>query len=256
MSSEPATPVIAVIAAAGAGGRFGAGLPKQYVELDGCTLLERSVRAMLREGGAAAAVVALAVGDERFARLPIARDPRVHAVPGAASRAASVAAALAHVRRVHGDGTWVLVHDAARPLVDARDVSRLLRAVREREGGASRDGIVGGILAARVTDTLKRERDDDHASGDVRIEATVPRAGLWGAQTPQLFRAGPLHEALCAALEAGHAVTDEASAVELAGGRCLLVEARHPNPKITFPADFAVARALLAIESPERTTCA
>ena len=243
-SRAPADPAdddpVAVIAAAGAGRRFGSSVPKQYVQLEGASLLERSVRAMLGVERVRGVVVALAPGDERFGALTVAADPRVRAVTGAPTRAGSVAAALAHVRDAHGARTWTLVHDAARPLVAAEDVARLLERVR-----AARDG-VGGILAARVADTLKRERAGSGADGGARVDATVPRAGLWGAQTPQLFRAGALHDALVAALDASpDEVTDEASAMERAGTGCLLVEARRPNPKITRPADLAVARALL-----------
>ena len=231
---------VAVIAAAGVGRRFGSDVPKQYVELEGACLLERSVRAMLGVERVRGVVVALAAGDERFDALAVAADPRVSAVTGAPTRAGSVAAALAHVRDAHGARTWTLVHDAARPLVAAEDVARLLERVR-----AERDG-VGGILAARVADTLKRERPGSGADGVARVDATVSRDGLWGAQTPQLFRAGPLHDALVAALDAApDEVTDEASAMERAGAGCLLVEARRPNPKITRRADLVVARALL-----------
>lgn len=249
MSSEAAPePVVAVIAAAGAGARFGAARPKQYAELAGRTLLERSMRAMLDVPGVDALVVALSAGDARFGAIALGRDPRVTAVPGAATRAGSVAAALGHVCAAHGERAWALMHDAARPLVARADVVHLLERVREAEAAGL---AAGGILAARVADTLKREATG--GEGPVRIGATVARDGLWGAQTPQLFRAGALHAALEAAIaDAGPdpgagAVTDEASAAERAGLGCLLVEARAPNPKITWPADLDLARALLAV---------
>ena len=256
-ASRDGAPVVAVIAAAGGGTRFGAALPKQYAELDGLTLLERSVRAMLDVDEVVAVVVALAPDDTRFARLGVAADARVHAVSGAASRAGSVAAALARVRALHGDDAWALVHDAARPLVAGADVRRLLASVREvPASGSGHARRAGGILAVRVVDTLKRERRRDPG----HIDATVPRDGLWQAQTPQLFRAGELSTALEAAAAADGGVTDEASAMERTGARCLLVEAHHPNPKITFPADMAVARALLMqardAANPETPTCA
>lgn len=226
--------IVAIVPAAGSGTRFEADLPKQYVELGGVCLLERALLTLLGVPGVDAAVVAIAPDDARFHALDIANDPRVASVVGAATRSASVAAALDHVRREHGDAAWALVHDAARPLVDARDVARLIGEV------VSSDAVAGGILATRAVDTIKRERGDSRD-----IETTVPRDGLWLAQTPQLFRAGALHEALRAAEAAGAVPTDEASVMEGAN-RVSLVESTRPNPKITRPADLALARALMA----------
>ena len=275
MSSEPSpggagdaagtsAPVVAVIPAAGAGTRFGAGWPKQYAELDGQSLIERTIEAMLAIPAVGRVVVALAADDTRFASLAAAADPRVDGVVGGDTRAASVAAALEHVCTDQGRDAWALVHDAARPLVAASDVATLIDRVLAAV--AADVGVGGGILAVRVADTLKREFDAEPP----RIEATVSRDGLWQAQTPQLFRAGALLGALRAATapgdgaaagdshadarDGGHdggssvaAPTDEASAMERVGVDCLLVEARHPNPKITRPADLTLARALLAV---------
>ena len=281
VAAGPSATVVAVIPAAGAGTRFGAGWPKQYAELDGQSLIERTIEAMLAIPAVGRVVVALAADDTRFASLAAADDPRVDGVVGGDTRAASVAAALEHVCADQGRDTWALVHDAARPLVAASDVATLIDRVLAAV--AADVGVGGGILAVRVADTLKREFDAEPP----RIEATVSRDGLWQAQTPQLFRAGALLGALRAAtapvdgtaavgsLDAGHvgggdagrdgdhdgdhdggttlaAPTDEASAMERAGVDCLLVEARHPNPKITRPADLTLARALLAVGREER----
>jgi 2-C-methyl-D-erythritol 4-phosphate cytidylyltransferase len=122
---------------------------------------------------------------------------------------------------------WVLVHDAARCLVTPTQINALIDACLP--------DAVGGILALKLPDTLKRE-----ANG--RVAQTVDRSDKWLAQTPQMFRLGSLRAALQAA---GDAVTDEASAIELAGHAPLLVEGSAQNFKVTYPQDFALAEAVL-----------
>jgi 2-C-methyl-D-erythritol 4-phosphate cytidylyltransferase len=122
---------------------------------------------------------------------------------------------------------WVLVHDAARPCLPATDLGRLLSEVQADD--------VGGILALPVAETVKR------ASGD-RIVATEDRAQLWLAQTPQMFRAGLLAQAL---QRAKGAVTDEASAVEQMGLKPRIVAGSRENLKVTWPGDLAIAEAIL-----------
>jgi 2-C-methyl-D-erythritol 4-phosphate cytidylyltransferase len=127
---------------------------------------------------------------------------------------------------------WVLVHDAARPCLPAESLSLLLDEVA--------DDAVGGLLAVPVADTLKRAVAGDAAAA--RAVATVPRAGLWQAQTPQMFRHGTLSEALRAA---GSDMTDEASAIEQLGLQPRLVECDSRNLKVTYPQDLRLARLIL-----------
>lgn len=126
---------------------------------------------------------------------------------------------------------WVLVHDAARCLLQPGWVQRLMAACAGDE--------VGGLLALPVADTLKQEAGD-------RVAATVDRAGKWAAQTPQMFRLGLLAHALRGA---GAGVTDEASAVEALGYRPKLVRGDFENFKVTWPGDFALAERLLSTRS-------
>lgn len=227
-----------VIPAAGSGQRMQSEVPKQYLALSGKAVLQRSIETLLAVRGLQAVVVALPTADcPSFRQLDACGDPRVQRVTGAAERAGSVAAGVAAVRRQAGDDVWVLVHDAARPLVALADIHRLIETVLA-------SGAVGGLLGRPVQDTLKRA-----ASGPVS-ERTVSRDGLWQAETPQLFRAGDLGDALAAGLAAMAddrqvQITDEASALERLGRFPLLVEARSPNPKITRPADLLLAEALL-----------
>jgi 2-C-methyl-D-erythritol 4-phosphate cytidylyltransferase len=124
---------------------------------------------------------------------------------------------------------WVLVHDAARCLLQPEWVERLIDACQDDE--------VGGLLALPVADTLKQEEGG-------RSVATVSRAGKWAAQTPQMFRLGLLRPALALA---GDTVTDEASAVEALGHRPLLVRGDGLNLKVTWPEDFVLAQRLLQV---------
>jgi 2-C-methyl-D-erythritol 4-phosphate cytidylyltransferase len=123
---------------------------------------------------------------------------------------------------------WVLVHDAARCLIEPAQVEALIAACEH--------DAVGGLLAHRLPDTLKA------ATPDGRVAATLARADKWLAQTPQMFRLG----LLCDALErAGEAVTDEAGAIEAMGLAPLLVDGSARNFKVTYTGDFELAEALL-----------
>jgi 2-C-methyl-D-erythritol 4-phosphate cytidylyltransferase len=133
------------------------------------------------------------------------------------------------------DEDWVLVHDAARPCLTRTDLDLLLAALA--------DDPVGGLLAAPLSDTLKRT---DQAG---RIADTPARDSLWRALTPQMFRLGILRDALNAATQAGRAPTDESQAIEWHGHAPRLVAGRPDNLKITSPADLALAAAVLAQRS-------
>jgi 2-C-methyl-D-erythritol 4-phosphate cytidylyltransferase len=122
---------------------------------------------------------------------------------------------------------WVLVHDAARPCLTQAHLSKLIAELR--------DDPVGGILAVPVADTLKRADDNG------LIARTEERAGLWQAQTPQMFRAGLLAQAL----QQCKNVTDEASAVEALGLKPKLVLSESTNFKVTYPQDLLLAELLL-----------
>ena len=246
-----ALPRVALIAAAGSGSRMGAAIPKQYLQLGGKAVLQHTLERVFEWPGLSHVVVVLADDDEYFDQLPASADTRIQRVIGGASRAASVLAGLRHiaadsamqsVQTAHSQthNPWILVHDAARPLVATADVESLFREVFAGDA-------CGGILATPVADTLKRaERDSQRSAPGIAIETTVARAGLWAAQTPQLFRLRELTTALQQADDADLAVTDEASAMEMAGHHPLLVHARGLNIKLTTQADLELAQAILA----------
>ncbi|HEY5976472.1 MAG TPA: 2-C-methyl-D-erythritol 4-phosphate cytidylyltransferase [Solirubrobacterales bacterium] len=250
--------VTAVIAAAGSGERLGAGGPKAFVPLAGRPMIEWSLDA-LREAGAAAIVVARppghdyeSAGEEPHGSDPALAPAPIQVVDGGATRAESVANALAVV-----ETELVAIHDAARPLLTA-DLLRGVVATLEADPDAA-----GAIAATPLTDTIKRaarpSRRFDPSEGPNRrlgVEETVDREELWAAQTPQVFRTVALREALATFGQGSDAVaaqasevTDEAMLIERAGGQVLIHPAPQENLKVTTPLDLLIAERLLAERS-------
>ena len=219
-----------VIPAAGIGTRMGGEIPKQYLRLLGRTLLEHSLHAMLRVPGMQSVTLALHPEDTAATGLDILGDARVNTVAGGAERVDSVQAALRAVPGTRDD--WVLVHDAARPCLQQDDVMRLVDVVLTQGEGA--------ILALPVVDTVKL------ADTQGKALRTLDRNRLWRAQTPQMFRLGELQAALERAEREGLAVTDEASAMELAGEPVQLLRGSRDNLKVTVAEDLALAAWYLA----------
>jgi 2-C-methyl-D-erythritol 4-phosphate cytidylyltransferase len=219
-----------VIPAAGLGRRLVSDIPKQYLEIDGRTLLEYSLDTLLAHSAITRVVVAIHAEDDRATKLARMNDPRVDCVIGGAERSASVLAALIAIQAIasDSDSDWVLVHDAARPCLQLAELDALISKVKSAD--------TGGILAQPVVDTVKQ------ASGDNLVVQTLDRRALWRAQTPQMFRLGPLRDALVRAAEAGYDVTDEASAMELAGHPVQLVAGSSSNLKVTVAEDLGLAQ--------------
>lgn len=217
----------AVVPAAGVGRRMGGDIPKQYLALNGRPVIEHSIGRLLSHPAISKVLVALAPDDGWWGKTTYSDHADVLRVDGGAERCHSVLNALQHLSGLAGDQDWVLVHDAARPCLRASDIDRLVEQLSDHP--------IGGLLGMPVRDTMKRA----DASG--QIEETVCRENLWHAFTPQMFRLGPLRNALQAALEEGSLVTDEASAMELAGQSPLMVEGHPDNIKITRPEDLPLA---------------
>jgi 2-C-methyl-D-erythritol 4-phosphate cytidylyltransferase len=220
--------ILGLVPAAGTGQRMGVDRPKQYLSLGSRTLLERSVECLLADGRVERVLVVVAPGDPRAASLGLPPRCEVRDI-GAGSRAASVLAGLTALSEVAGPGDWVLVHDAARPCLEAADLARLIDAVQGDDAG--------GLLAIPLGDTLKRGRGG-------RVDATVDRRELWRALTPQFFRLGVLLPAMRARPDP-EAFTDESAAVEATGRSPLLVTGSADNIKVTTPADLPLAEAIL-----------
>jgi len=222
--------VWAVVPAAGRGARAGGELPKQYQPLLGRPMIEHTLRALATHPRIAGLVVVLAANDVHWPGWRELEGKPVRTAIGGAERADSVLAGLDALPGKIAGTDFVLVHDAARPCLSHRDLDALL------DGEAPQ----GALLAVPLADTLKR------ADADGRVGATVPRAGLWRASTPQCFPRDALAQALRAARAAGVTVTDEAMAMERAGFRPALIEGAADNIKVTTPRDFALAEFLLA----------
>lgn len=222
-----------VIPAAGTGRRMGSSeRPKQYLHLAGRTVLEWAVAPFLEHGAFERIVVALAPDDIWWRTTRLANAPQIACVAGGKERAESVRAGLQALAGVADPHDWVLVHDAARPCLTREALQRLVAAVKDED--------VGGLLATPVVDTLKRADERGY------VTETVPRAALWRALTPQMFRFELLVRALDAVLQQGLCVTDEAQAIEFLGLRPKLVECDCDNLKITTPPDLERAARILA----------
>jgi 2-C-methyl-D-erythritol 4-phosphate cytidylyltransferase len=224
----------AVVPAAGVGRRFGGPVPKQYLELCGRAVIDHSLATLLEHPACEGCFVALSADDAWWPETAHATNSRVWPVPGGAERSDSVANALDALSERAGEGTWVLVHDAARPCLTRVDLDRLLSAL----GGET----VGALLAVPVHDTVKVADADDHV---VRVARTLPRHELWRAYTPQAFPLGRLRHALAQARVSGAAITDEAGAVEQLGLQPALIEGRADNLKITQTDDLSLAQFFL-----------
>ena len=224
----------AIVPAAGSGARFGAEVPKQFLELASQPLIFHTLAALCACDRIDQVWVVLSPGDEWWGAYDwTSLGAKLHAVfCGGATRAASVANGLDAVGTALADDDWVLVHDAARPCLSQEMLGTLCNELA--------DDPVGGLLAVPVADTLKR------ADAQQRVSATEPRDGLWQAQTPQMFRYGLLRKALVGNV----GVTDEAGAVEAAGFSPRLVRADASNLKVTFPADLRLAELILQGRKP------
>jgi 2-C-methyl-D-erythritol 4-phosphate cytidylyltransferase/2-C-methyl-D-erythritol 4-phosphate cytidylyltransferase/2-C-methyl-D-erythritol 2,4-cyclodiphosphate synthase len=235
-ADHPAPRFHALIPCAGTGSRAGTAQPKQYQAIAGQPLVMHTVQALAQVPALSSGWLILSPQDshvwptqgwpDRFKRLAC----------GGASRAESVFNGLQAMLAagLHAQD-WVLVHDAARCLITPEAVSVLMVACL--------DDPVGGLLALPLPDTLKAHTLDGR---NARVARTVPREDKWLAQTPQMFRLGALHAALAEAVIHGFkGITDESSAMERLGLLPRLVPGSAQNLKVTYPADFAFAEAVL-----------
>lgn len=241
-ANPPASPRhFVVMPAGGTGARVGANLPKQYLDLAGRPMIVRSAEALLAMPWIERIIAVVAPDDDRGG--PALTDlPRVSVLrEGGPTRRDTVLAGLDALGSAFGarPRDWVLVHDAARPGLDAGSLERLRASLVDDD--------VGGLLALPVSDTVKRAGAGAEmlAGGAAvadgpRVGETVAREGLWLAQTPQMFRFGLLREALRRFAD----VTDEAAAIERLGLEPRLVEGSRENFKVTTPADLSAMRRL------------
>ncbi|WP_369742301.1 2-C-methyl-D-erythritol 4-phosphate cytidylyltransferase [Pseudidiomarina sp. PP-1MA] len=228
--------IAAIVPAAGRGQRMASKIPKQYLQLAGKTVLEHSLHALTQDSRISKIYLALSAEDTFFSALQLQLPIPVIPVVGGASRAASV---LAGVEQARLDGVaYVVVHDAARPCLQADELSKVIDVALIHPQGA--------LLALPVADTMKRS--DAHNA----VRHSVKREHLWHALTPQVFALQPLLNALVSLGVDHPELTDEASAIELSGGKPQLVAGRRTNIKVTQPGDEQLADMYLKFFATER----
>jgi len=233
-NTAPVARCFALVPCAGSGSRAGTVMPKQYEFIAGQSMVMHTLAALQSVDRLEKIVVVVSPTDSHV--WPESTVQRIQC--GGATRAESVFNGLTQlladgVKNSEGvqSDDWILVHDAARCLITDFEINRLIDACLDDE--------VGGLLALPLPDTLK-------ASVNGRVSETLPRQDKWLAQTPQMFRAGQLHAALAAkAADNFEGITDEASAMEMAGFAPKLVVGSPHNFKVTYPPDFALAEDLL-----------
>ncbi|MDJ0832380.1 MAG: 2-C-methyl-D-erythritol 4-phosphate cytidylyltransferase [Gammaproteobacteria bacterium] len=224
-------PYWAVIPATGVGQRMQADRPKQYLSIQGKTILEHTLDKLLGHPAISGAVLILQQRDDYWPGLNYRHDKPLLIAHGGEQRHHSVYNGLQVLQQYLQQDCYVLIHDAVRPFVRRRDLDALIEAVQEGDDGA--------LLAAPVADTLKLVDQSQ------RVNQTASREGLWRAFTPQAFRLELITQALGQVVSNAEMITDDASAMELAGFHPKIVEGDSLNFKITHPNDLAIAKWLL-----------
>lgn len=225
----------AIVPAAGIGKRMQSVIPKQYLPLNERPVLEHTLNTLLQNKHISGLVIALRADDEAWSSIELHSDKPVLRTSGGAERADSVLNALDKLfehEQFDAENDWVMVHDAVRPCLRQHDIDKLVAEVDTDENG--------GLLALPVRDTMKRQQAAE-VDAPARVEKTVDREHLWHALTPQYFQAKRLKNALYSAKQQGLLITDESSAMELAGFSPLLVQGHEDNIKITRPDDLRLA---------------
>jgi 2-C-methyl-D-erythritol 4-phosphate cytidylyltransferase len=217
-----------IVPASGIGSRMQTSIAKQYLMLDnGLSVLDQTLKTLLNIEQIKGCVIALAKDDDLFKNSQFYQHKKILKIAtGGKQRHNSVINALIELKPFVKNTDWILVHDAARPCVEAVDIEKLINQVKSAD--------IGGLLAVKVIDTIKQANKN-------LTNITIDRSNLWQAQTPQMYRFGELLNALTKADTDNINITDEASAIEYIGLKSLLVESSKRNFKITNPEDLALA---------------
>jgi 2-C-methyl-D-erythritol 4-phosphate cytidylyltransferase len=218
-----------IIPAAGSGSRMGLAQPKQYLSIHKQTLIERVIRVFDNISLINSIHIALHSNDEIWKTLNLSFSSKVNThYCGGESRAETVLNTLKTIRDYVDESDWILVHDAARPGIEGKDVERLIDALK--------DDSVGGLLAYPLADTIKKSDKED------RVVESPLREHLWQAQTPQMYR----YKMLSHALEKFEGIpTDESQAIEHLGEKPKLIKGNFKNFKVTYPEDLNILEQLI-----------
>jgi 2-C-methyl-D-erythritol 4-phosphate cytidylyltransferase len=233
----------ALLPTAGTGSRLGGELPKQFQLLAGKPMVSYALNAFNENSHIESIWIGVSPGfiDNPVLKMIASSRANIRVVPtGGPTRQETVRNTLAAMLQSGiPDDDWILVHDAARPGITPALINQLISSVSNSSSG--------GILAVPLADTLKLADLDSVVAGNIpHAEKTIPRDHLWQAQTPQMFGLKQLQDALENAIRLEADVTDEASAIELAGIKPLLIEGAARNFKVTHPADWDLMQLLLS----------
>ncbi|MCB1828053.1 MAG: 2-C-methyl-D-erythritol 4-phosphate cytidylyltransferase [Coxiellaceae bacterium] len=209
-----------VMPAAGTGSRFDSNTPKQFIRVDDRSVLDLALAPFLAHEKINHCMVVLPKNIDDWHDIPLKHHPKIATTHGADTRAQSVLNGLLALKAVAKKDDWVLVHDAARACITPSQINRLIAHCHDHP--------VGGLLARKISDTVKQSNADN------TVQKTLNRDQLWQAQTPQMFR----FELLLTALQQYNDVTDESQAIEKMGLQPLLVANDEMNEKLTRPQDF------------------
>ena len=223
---------VAIIPAAGDSSRYSGEIPKQFLRVDGRTVLELSIKPLLDFSECLGVCVLVPTEDQYHKALEIKDNPKIFLVEGGTSRIDSVSKGVKFWQQSELSYDYILIHDAARPCLRSSDVQQLLTSI-----DAEVDGVVLGIPCS---DTIKKVS----AEGSLVLN-TLDRSKLWRAFTPQIFRKEVLQKnALEENIE--KEFTDEASLVEANGGKLKMVKGFEDNIKLTFPEDLGLIKSILS----------
>ena len=223
---------VAIIPAAGDSSRYSGEIPKQFLRVDGRTVLELSIRPLLDFSECLGVCVLVPPEDQFHKALEIKDNPKIFLAEGGTSRIDSVSKGVKFWQQSDLSYDYILIHDAARPCLRSSDIQQLLESIDSEV-----DGVVLGIPC---TDTIKKVS----AKGSLILN-TLDRSRLWRAFTPQIFRKEVLQKN---ALEENivKEFTDEASLVEANGGKLKMVKGFEDNIKLTFPEDLGLIKLILS----------
>jgi 2-C-methyl-D-erythritol 4-phosphate cytidylyltransferase len=221
-----------IVPAAGVGSRMGTGTPKQYLPLSGLSILDQTIKRLFMHPKIQGIALGLSESDPFWQDSVWYQDARIVTFVGGDERCDTVLKGLNALMPHQSDRDFVLVHDAARPLVTLAELDALLEDRCEH----------GALLAIPAKDTIKQACEERSCF----VSQTLDRNRIWQAQTPQKFPAGELKRALELAQNTGFLVTDESSAMERLGVSPALVDGSPSNIKVTYPIDLVMAEAIMA----------
>ena len=225
---------VAIIPAAGSSTRYSGEVPKQFLRVDGRTVLELSIKPILDFSECLGVCILVPQDDQYHKALEIRDNPKIFLAEGGTTRINSVMEGIKFWLKSELSYDHILIHDAARPCLRSSDVQQLLDSIDNEV-----DGVVLGIPCS---DTIKKVS----AKGSLILN-TLDRSKLWRAFTPQIFRKEVLQKnALEENIE--KEFTDEASLVEANGGKLKMVKGFEDNIKLTFPEDLGLIKSILFLQ--------